>query len=196
MGYLSIKPLKMAVSILGGEWRVENHDCDRFFAKHTSGIVIFVSSNTTRAIPTFALGFFDPTNRHVFIRHASIGCSLDKSIDKIMHDIKQKLLIHFDSTLVQLNELRDVHSDCVAVLDAQDELFNDLQSVLSLEPLTGKSHHVSYKAWGIQTYNSDCMRGEVIVPHSQASSKEPKFDLHLNELDHNQIKAIISLINV
>ncbi|ACH64729.1 hypothetical protein ACTFQF_00190 [Aliivibrio fischeri] len=196
MGYLSIKPLKMAVSILGSEWNIEKYECDRFFAKHNSGLMLFVSSDTTRSIPTFTLGFFDPNNRHVFVHHTSIGCSLNKSIDKIMNDIKQKLLIHFDSALAHLNELRKAQADCAEVLDTQNKLFNELQSELSLEPLTGKTHYVNYKAWGIHTHNSDCMRGEVIVPHSQASSKEPKFDLHLNELDHNQIKAIISLINV
>lgn len=162
-----------------------NKTCHGFYLTNRAGLYINIRYCYGENLPQWSIKYKHP--KHDTMQTvATIGCSIDKPLNSIVQDLKNRLLT---STGLAYQKLAAVTEECQKAADSQqhnDFIIEALKKVMRLNP--SYDHRFS-DSWRVE----NDQRKEVATLHRYAS--KGNFRLTVNDVTPEELIQIMQIIN-
>lgn len=188
---ITVKILREIANKLGDNWRYHSilSDKERYrghYLSNGAGLYITVFNAYRADLPQWALSYYHPTHKDTLIKFCQIGCSLNKSINVIIADLKCRLLSCTGEAYKSLEALTEKEFVNKSQVQLGRFIVESLKKVLNLSPYYDHRYCECY-----QIENDEGSR----VASIRKFSKGDCFNMEIDNITAEKIIKIMAVVN-
>ncbi|PML45610.1 hypothetical protein BCT75_04295 [Vibrio lentus] len=177
---------------LGDNWRYHSilSDKERYrghYLSNGAGLYISVSNAYGFNLPQWVLSYYHPTHRDTLTTFCQIGCSLNKPIQSIVADLKDRLLSCTGKAYKSLEALTEKESVNKSQVQLSHFIVESLKKVLNLSSYHDHRYCESYRIENDQ--------GSRLASIRKWASKGDCFNMEIDGLTAEKIIKIMTIVN-
>lgn len=185
-----LKLLALVAFRLGGSWQYNSllsEGSHYYWLSNQEGLYIRIFTAYRENLPQWELCIKNKRFHSDFESILTIGCSLDKSPNSIVSDIKSRLLSESDTARETIQKNRNARQERQALIDSRKFVIEAIKKSTNLE----QTHHHRHNDYSVLSY-LDCETKIGYLTHRH--DKIDDFDLRLYNLNAEQIIKIMQII--